>query len=80
MRVHERGSGATLSCGTGACAVFAAARRRPGADPSATWTVDVPGGRLVLRERADAGIDLTGPAELVATGNLSATWLEANRP
>lgn len=80
MRVHERGSGATLSCGTGACAVFAAARRRPGADPSATWTVDVPGGRLVLRERADGGIDLTGPAELVATGNLSATWLEANRP
>ena len=79
MRVHERGSGATLSCGTGACAVFAAARCRPGADPSATWTVDVPGGRLVLHQRTDGAIDLTGPAQLVASGTLDPTWLEAHR-
>ena len=80
MRVHERGSGATMSCGTGACAVFAAARRRPGADPSATWTVQVPGGRLVLHQRSDGGIDLTGPAELVAAGTLNHAWQEAHRP
>ena len=45
MRVHERGSGETRSCGTGACAVAVAAARRDGADPAvtgtpATYTVD----------------------------------------
>ena len=78
MRVFERGVGQTQSCGTGACAVFAAARRRPGADPSASWIVDVPGGRLRLHERPDGGIDLTGPAAIVATGTLDPDWLEAN--
>ena len=78
MRVFERGVGQTQSCGTGACAVFAAARRRPGADPSPSWVVDVPGGRLRLHERPDGGIDLTGPAEIVATGTLDPDWLEAN--
>ena len=42
MRVHERGSGETRSCGTGACAVAVAAARRDGADPAVTGTpVDV---------------------------------------
>jgi diaminopimelate epimerase len=80
LRVFERGSGATQSCGTGACAVFAVARLAPGADPSDTWTVDVPGGRLILHQRPDGGIDLTGAAEIVATGTLDPTWLEAHRP
>lgn len=49
MRVHERGSGETRSCGTGACAVAVAAARRDGVDPAltgapATYTVDLPGG------------------------------------
>jgi diaminopimelate epimerase len=79
LRVYERGSGATQSCGTGACAVFAAARQRPGADPANAWTVDVPGGRLTVRQRPDGGLDLTGPAEIVATGTLDPTWLEAHR-
>lgn len=78
MRVFERGVGQTQSCGTGACAVFAAARRLPGADPATTWTVDVPGGRLLLTQQADGGIDLTGPAEIVATGTLDLAWLEAH--
>jgi diaminopimelate epimerase len=80
LRVHERGSGATLSCGTGACAVFAAARACAGADPSPDWTVDVPGGRLRLTQRGDGGIDLTGPAVFVASGTLTPAWLEAVRP
>ena len=77
MRVFERGVGQTQSCGTGACAVFAAARRRSGADPSPSWIVDVPGGRLRLRQRADGGLDLTGPAVVVASGTLDPDWLES---
>ncbi len=79
MRVHERGSGETQSCGTGACAVFAVARQRAGATDDEPWIVDVPGGRLVLRERADGGIELTGPTERVAAGVLDPDWLEAHR-
>jgi diaminopimelate epimerase len=81
MRVHERGSGETRSCGTGACAVAVAAARRDGADPTvtgtpATYTVDVPGGRLVITERPDGEIEMTGPAVIVATGEIGTEWLE----
>ncbi|MGJ5834026.1 diaminopimelate epimerase [Streptomyces ossamyceticus] len=81
MRVHERGSGETRSCGTGACAVAVAAARRDGADPAetgtpATYTVDVPGGTLVITERPDGEIEMTGPAVIVAEGELDANWLE----
>ncbi|MEU3839790.1 diaminopimelate epimerase [Streptomyces sp. NPDC028635] len=80
MRVHERGSGETRSCGTGACAVAVATARRDGADPAATgtpatYTVDVPGGRLVITERPDGEIEMTGPAVIVAEGEIDAEWL-----
>lgn len=82
MRVHERGSGETRSCGTGACAVMVAAARRDGLDPAAdgedaTYTVDVPGGTLVITERTDGGIEMTGPAVIVAEGTLDPEWLYA---
>ncbi|MFJ6529555.1 diaminopimelate epimerase [Streptomyces longwoodensis] len=82
LRVHERGSGETRSCGTGACAVAVAAARRDGADPTATgtpvtYTVDVPGGRLVITERPDGEIEMTGPAVIVAEGEIDADWLES---
>lgn len=81
MRVHERGAGETRSCGTGACAVAVAAARRDGADPAvtgthATYTVDVPGGTLVITERPDGQIEMTGPAVIVAEGEIDGEWLE----
>ncbi|MDQ0793536.1 diaminopimelate epimerase [Streptomyces sp. B1I3] len=81
MRVHERGSGETRSCGTGACAVAVAAARRDGADPAVTgapvtYTVDLPGGTLVITEYPDGGIDMTGPAAIVAEGVIDPAWLE----
>jgi len=79
MRVYERGVGETRSCGTGACAAAWAARRRPGVAPAATWTVDVPGGRLRVTERNDGHLVLAGPAAVVATGTLSDNWWEQNR-
>lgn len=67
MRVHERGSGETLSCGTGAVAAAVATRHWSG-DAADRWIVDVPGGRLEVEidERGHAW--LTGPAELVFRG------------
>ncbi|MEU8992095.1 diaminopimelate epimerase [Streptomyces sp. NPDC048558] len=81
LRVHERGAGETRSCGTGACAVAVAAARRDGADPAVTgaavtYTVDVPGGTLVITERPDGEIEMTGPAVIVAEGEIDAEWLE----
>ncbi|MFF5497152.1 diaminopimelate epimerase [Streptomyces aquilus] len=82
LRVHERGSGETRSCGTGACAVAVATARRDGVDPAetgtpATYTVDVPGGTLVITERPDGEIEMTGPAVIVAEGEIDREWLES---
>jgi diaminopimelate epimerase len=84
LRVHERCPGETRSCGTGACAVMAAAARRDGLDPAATgrpvtYTVDVPGGRLVITEGTDGEIEMTGPAVIVAEGTVDPAWLAAVR-
>lgn len=67
VRVWERGSGVTLACGTGACAVFAAARRLGLCGPEVT--VRLPGGVLTLEER-DRRIFLTGPARTVFEGEI----------
>ncbi|WP_313811761.1 diaminopimelate epimerase [Glutamicibacter sp.] len=73
MRVHERGVGETLSCGTGACAAAAAVRYR--ARSSAlinVWNVEIPGGYVGVEFLAndDGGEDtiLSGPAQIVARG------------
>lgn len=71
MRVHERGSGETRSCGTGACAVMVAAAVADGARPTiedVTYQVDVPGGVLAVTWTKGNRVLLTGPAVIVAKG------------
>jgi diaminopimelate epimerase len=78
MRVHERGSGETRSCGTGICAVVVAVATAAGAGPDgSTWTVDVPGGRCEVTWRPDGEVELTGPAVLLATVEVDDAWLAA---
>ncbi|WP_084129950.1 diaminopimelate epimerase [Demequina sp. NBRC 110055] len=67
MRVHERGSGETRSCGTGACAVALAVRSWAGPGAPDVWDIDVPGGTVTVRIFADHTV-LEGPAVLVAAG------------
>jgi diaminopimelate epimerase len=73
MRVHERGSGETRSCGTGAVAAAAAAAQAHRAGDG-TWAVRVPGGDLTVTLTAGRAW-LTGPAVIVAEGELDPSWL-----
>ncbi|WOL04799.1 diaminopimelate epimerase, chloroplastic [Canna indica] len=67
MRVWERGAGATLACGTGACAVVVAAVLE--GHTGRKCTVDLPGGPLEIEWREDNHIYMTGPAEAVFYGS-----------
>jgi len=67
MRVHERGSGETESCGTGAVATALAVRAWAGPGAPDVWDVRVPGGEVTVRIDADRAV-LEGPAVLVAEG------------
>ncbi|MCW2912479.1 MAG: diaminopimelate epimerase [Actinomycetia bacterium] len=79
MRVYERGSGETRSCGTGAvataaaAAIAAAAAPETGALPAGDWLVDVPGGRVTVTFDGTTS-HLRGPAILVAQGETRAGW------
>lgn len=68
MRVHERGSGETLSCGTGVVAAAAAAADAAG-ETTGRWRVEVPGGTLTVDLDGRTAL-LRGPAVLVADGEI----------
>ncbi|MFH7107695.1 diaminopimelate epimerase [Achromobacter xylosoxidans] len=67
LRVHERGAGETLACGTGACAAVAAGIRRGLLDSPVR--VQTRGGVLTIAWNGEQ-LRLTGPAESVFTGQV----------
>ena len=75
MRVHERGSGETRSCGTGTCAVAVASARAARQEAPVTYKVGVPGGVLSITWRDDNHIEMTGPAVIHARGEFDRGWL-----
>ena len=70
LRVHERGAGETLACGTGACAAVVAGIRLGWLD--ARVDVHTRGGRLNIAwdglHQPDAPVYMAGPAETVFEG------------
>jgi len=68
VRVWERGAGATLACGTGACAVLAAGAMQ-GLLPRRA-NILLPGGALEVRWDDGGHLFMTGPAETVFTGEI----------
>ncbi|MEP4891204.1 MAG: diaminopimelate epimerase [Aliiglaciecola sp.] len=69
LRVHERGAGETLACGTGACAAVAIGQIQ--GKLSKDVRVDLPGGTLKIRwQGKDNVLKMTGPAEHIFDGTL----------
>jgi diaminopimelate epimerase len=76
-RVWERGSGETMACGSGACAIAVAANEAGLAPPSAV--VAFPGGPLAVERLEDGSVRLAGPAERVFTGEADLERLRRER-
>ncbi len=66
MKVWERGAGATLACGTGACAVLVASHLRGACAREAD--IELPGGFLHIRWDEENHLQMVGPAEFVFSG------------
>ena len=70
-RVWERGSGETMACGSGACAITVAARLHGFADDDVDITL--PGGTLSIQWDGSGEVYLEGPATEVFTGRWPAS-------
>ncbi len=69
LRVHERGAGETLACGSGACAAVAVGRARGWLD--ARVAVRLPGGTLKVEWQGESQpVFMTGPAATVYEGEI----------
>ena len=68
VRVWERGSGITLACGTGACAVGVIARIKGLISDSVK--IILPGGDLLVRWNGISDVYLEGPVEFVFEGEM----------
>ena len=71
MRVYERGSGETRSCGTGTCAVALAATLYAKEKLPSRWIINSPGGRLEVSIDGHSNATLIGPAVLVKDVDIS---------
>ncbi len=77
MRVWERGSGETLACGTGACAVAVASTLNGLVDKDVPVTVKLLGGDLeILWNRQENLVYMTGPATTVFEGEIDLSFLK----
>lgn len=77
MRVWERGSGETLACGTGACAVAVASTLNGLVDEEVPITVRLLGGDLqIFWNRQENLVYMTGPATTVFEGEIDLSFLE----
>lgn len=77
MRVWERGSGETLACGTGACAVAVASILNGHVDGEKPVTVKLLGGDLeIFWDRQENLVYMTGPAATVFDGEIDISFLE----
>jgi len=65
-RVWERGAGETLACGTGACAIAVISRLHGYIDNKVD--IELPGGILEVEWDGVGEVFLSGPAEIVFTG------------
>ena len=77
MRVWERGSGETLACGTGACAVAVASVLNGHVDGDSPVTVKLLGGDLqIFWNRQENLVYMTGPAATVFDGEIDVSFLK----
>lgn len=76
MRVWERGSGETLACGTGACAVAVASILNGHVDGDSPVTVRLLGGNLeIFWNRQENLVYMTGPATTVFDGEIDLSFI-----